>query len=151
MRKEEEPFLVELRARRRKPGEELPSLRADITTFVAVAHTGDVSPMGHMVAMDNFLTELGDMEKCEMLLEATTRDRTAVTRCNVAEMVGKWTNVFILDNVGTETCRCCNWWSDRYRRYRSQSTQILTGKVKRTLADGAGMCDGANNVQSVLQ
>ena len=55
-------FQAESRVRRRKIGEELPTLRADITHLMALAYPGDVSAMSHMMARDYFLAVLDESE-----------------------------------------------------------------------------------------
>ena len=60
--KQEEKYQAELRVRRRKIGEELPTLRADITRLIALAYPGDVSVMSPMMARDYFLATLDESE-----------------------------------------------------------------------------------------
>ena len=48
--------------RRRKIGEELPTLRADITSLMALAYPGDVSAMSQMMSLDYFLAALDESE-----------------------------------------------------------------------------------------
>ena len=47
--KQEKKYQAELRVRRRKVGEELPKLRADITRLMALAYPGGVSAMRQMI------------------------------------------------------------------------------------------------------
>ena len=51
--------------RRRKIGEELPTLRADITRLMALAYSGDMSAMSQMMAHNYFLAAL-DESKLEL-------------------------------------------------------------------------------------
>ena len=46
--------------RRRKIGEELPTLRADIIRLMVLAYPGDVSAMSQMTARDYFLAAFDD-------------------------------------------------------------------------------------------
>ena len=48
--------------RRRRIGDELPTLRADITCLMALACPGDVSAMNQMMARDYFLAALDESE-----------------------------------------------------------------------------------------
>ena len=67
--KQEEKYQVELRVRRRKIGEELPTLRANITRLMALAYLGDVPAMSQMMARDYFLATIDESE-----LELTMRE-----------------------------------------------------------------------------
>ena len=60
--KQEEKYQAELRVRRRKIGEELPTQLADITRLMALAYPGDVSAMSQMIARDYFLAALDESE-----------------------------------------------------------------------------------------
>ena len=60
--KQEEKYQEELRVRRRKIGEELPSLRADTTRLMALAYPGDVSAMSQMMARNYFIAALDESE-----------------------------------------------------------------------------------------
>ena len=59
--------------RRRKIGEELPTLRADITRLMALAYPGDVSAMSQMMVRDYFLAALDESE-LEMIIRERERD-----------------------------------------------------------------------------
>ena len=50
----QERYQAELRVRRRKIGEELPTLQADITCLMALAYPGYVSAMSQMMARKLF-------------------------------------------------------------------------------------------------
>ena len=58
--KQEEKFQAELRARRRKANEDLPTLRADISRLMSLAFPGDVSSMELKMAIDYFLDAKDD-------------------------------------------------------------------------------------------
>ena len=60
--------------RRRIPGEELPSLWADIERLKALAYPGDTSPMGQMMSRDHFLSALDDDELEMKIRETEPRD-----------------------------------------------------------------------------
>ena len=55
---QEEKFQAELRARRRKTNEDLPTLTADISRLMSLAFPGDVSTMSQKMAIDYFLDVL---------------------------------------------------------------------------------------------
>ena len=57
---QEEKCQAELSSRRRKPGEDLQSLRPDITSLMTYAYPGEMSTMVHRVARDHFITALND-------------------------------------------------------------------------------------------
>ena len=60
--KQEEKYQAKLRVWRRKIGQELPTLRADITRLTALAYSGDVSAMSQMMARDYLLAALDESE-----------------------------------------------------------------------------------------
>ena len=66
---QEEKYKAELHVRRRKIGEELPMLRADITRLMVLAYPGDVFAMSQMMARDYCLAVLDESE-----LELKIRD-----------------------------------------------------------------------------
>ena len=70
--KQEEKYQAELRVRRRKIGEELPTLWADITRLMALAYSGDVSAMSQMMARDYFLAAL---DECELEMKIRESER----------------------------------------------------------------------------
>ena len=53
-------FQAELRVRRRKANEDLPTLTADISRLMSLAFPGDVSSMGQKMAIDYFMDVLDD-------------------------------------------------------------------------------------------
>ena len=60
--KQEEKFQAELRNRRQRINEDLPTLRTDASRLMALAYPGDVSPLSQEMARDAFLTALDDVD-----------------------------------------------------------------------------------------
>ena len=87
---QEEKFQAELRARRRKTNEDLPTLRADISRLMSLAFPGDVSTMGQKMTIDYFLDALDDPDFELIIRKSEPKNlKKAYTRALRLEMIRK--------------------------------------------------------------